>query len=96
MYAGLYAVPRIDERRTFVGAIEYFLPARSREFLLGLTVNISDSGLCIKTSASLGVGEIVVIRNKLPVPCKKAAIMWVRKDPKNFYRAGLRFLRDGP
>ncbi len=59
--------------------------------LRGISVNISDSGMCLYTSKPIYVGQTVSLETDLPVPYKKASVMWVQNRTEDLYRAGLMF-----
>ena len=65
--------------------------APERDFL-GVSVNISDSGMCIYTSDCLPDGETLEIRDALPGQHRKAAVRWVKNISGDFYKLGLMFL----
>lgn len=56
----------------------------------GITVDISNSGFCLKLAVPLSAGQIVHI-NKTPavIACRTASVQWVNRNPDGSYLAGL-------
>ena len=84
---------RKNERRLFSDNIEFSLcPPSPHKSLVGSCANISDYGLCIYTFEQVKEGEIIEIRDALPVPHKKAVVRWVKAYSGDFYKVGLMFI----
>ncbi len=64
----------------------------SGEIQVGAGVNLSDSGLCMYTFKALREGDGIEIKNKLPVPYRKAVVTWVKNYSIDLYKAGMVFL----
>jgi hypothetical protein len=58
---------------------------------IGAAVNISDSGMCVVTSAHLTEGECIIIKNELSPFSQKAIVRWIRNFQQNFCKAGFMF-----
>ncbi|MEW6108062.1 MAG: PilZ domain-containing protein [Nitrospirota bacterium] len=72
--------------------IEYVFSAGfSGDKLKGVTVNISNSGLCLYLFNKLSVGQSITIKSYLPVSYRHATVQWIRTVKDNFFIAGLRF-----
>jgi hypothetical protein len=84
---------RRNERRVFSDNIAFSLsPPAPHKILVGSCVNISEYGMCMYTFEQLTEGDIIEIRDALPVPHKRAKVRWVRAYSGNFYKAGLEFI----
>ncbi|MEW6001398.1 MAG: PilZ domain-containing protein [Nitrospirota bacterium] len=85
---------RADLRYDFpYTAVEYILnPTPNYGTFIGFIDNISDSGVSLKTSKLLSVGQKIVIKSLLFTSSKKAVVRWIRKVDDFFYRVGLKFL----
>ncbi len=59
--------------------------------LKGIIVNISPSGLCMKTNTLLKEEEYVTLCSGLPGPARQASVRWVKKTENGLYMAGLHF-----
>lgn len=73
--------------------LEYYLnpPADCGTFI-GFTIDISDSGLCIKTSKLLNLDQKIIIKSLLFTASKKAVVRWVEHFNDGFYKVGLEFV----
>ncbi len=83
---------RRHQRKIYVSAFAYRFPSRSAEILIGVTSNISDSGMCVYSDASPREGDNMEVRSSLPVPFTRATVRWVKKDVDNLYKMGLMFI----
>ncbi len=73
--------------------LEYNLnPSTDCGTFIGFTVNISDSGLCIKTSKLLDIGQKIIIKSLLFTISRKAVVRWVEHLDDGFYKVGLEFV----
>lgn len=66
-----------------------YATAAGGKFFKGTTMNISESGLCLRTDAPLGEEESIVIGSDLPNGCSRASVRWVNKSEGNSCLAGL-------
>ena len=83
---------RIHPRYLYSDNIEFsvdYSTAGTR--LRGISVNISDSGIGIYTFKPIYAGETITVETALPVPYKKATVMWVQKRREDLYKVGLKF-----
>jgi DNA-binding NtrC family response regulator len=63
---------------------------RTDTILDGITVNTSDSGLCLKLAAPLMTSQIIHISTAPSlIACRTASVRWVSRDPDGSYLAGL-------
>ncbi len=84
---------RKHTRKSYGNVIKFTVNPRSTsETLIGVSINISDSGICLYTSDSLQVGESILIQEHLPVRYQKARVVWVKNYHREFYKVGLMFL----
>jgi len=83
---------RRHSRETCVTAFAYRASSHSAGILIGITANISDSGMCIYSDSNHAEGEIIEIRSSLPVPCLRATVRWTNKDAADLYKIGLMFI----
>jgi PilZ domain-containing protein len=73
--------------------LEYNLnPSTDCRTFIGFTVNISDSGLCIKTSKLLDIGQKIIIKSLLFTISRQAVVCWVEHLDDGFYKVGLEFV----
>ncbi len=72
--------------------LEYYLnPPAGCETFIGFTIDISDSGLCIKTSKLLDLNQKILIKSLLFSASRKAMVRWVENFDNGFYKVGLEF-----
>ncbi len=63
---------------------------RTDETVEGITVDISDSGLCLKLAIPLMTGQIIHISTAQAImACRIASVRWVSRSPDGSYLAGL-------
>jgi len=70
----------------------YRLPLGSLGIQIGITANISDSGMCIYSDCNHNEGDIIEIRSSLPAAHSRAAVRWAKKDAANLFKMGLMFI----
>ncbi len=85
---------RKDERKDFSYVVLEFVlhPDTAYEIFVGYTFNISDTGMCIHTSAALKSGQELILKSDEPRLYKKAAVRWVERYDSFFYKVGLEFV----
>lgn len=83
---------RRHQRQKSITPFAYRVPLGTSGIQIGLTANISDSGMCIYTDSNHIEGDIIEIRSSLPVSYLQAAVRWTKKDAANLYKAGLMFI----
>lgn len=55
-----------------------------------VTINISNSGCCLKLAVPLRIHQTIHIRTMHAlIACSNASVRWVGMDPDGFYLAGL-------
>jgi hypothetical protein len=79
-------------RKTCITPFAYRVPPRVPSLLIGITSNISDSGMCIYSDNHLNEREDIEIRSSLPVPYIRATVRWIKKDAADLYKMGLMFV----
>jgi CheY-like chemotaxis protein len=63
---------------------------RTNEFLNGMTINISDGGLCLALSVPLMTRQTIHIdAAHALIACRTASVQWVRQNRNGLYLAGL-------
>ncbi len=63
---------------------------RTNELLNGMTINISDGGLCIKLAVPLMADQTIDIDTTHPyIACRTASVQWVSRNQDGSYLAGL-------
>jgi len=85
---------RRHQRKICVTPFAYRVTPISPSIQIGITANISDSGMCIYSDSSHSEGEIIEIRSPLPVPYVRAAVRWNKKDAADLYKMGLMFIEE--
>ena len=85
---------RKDQRKEFSYIVLEFVmhPDTTYEIYVGYTLNISDTGMCIYTSAVLKTGQELILKSDEPRLYKKAAVRWVDRYDSYFYKVGLEFV----
>jgi len=87
---------RRHPRSAYIRTLEYSGSLRALAgVLLCMSVDLSDSGICVYASDPLHEGESIEFKDALRVPYKKACVRWVKRYSKDFYRVGLTFRSDG-
>jgi hypothetical protein len=72
--------------------LEYYLNSSADNgSSIGFTINISDSGMCIKTPKLLDLDQIIIIKSLIFTVSKKAVVRWVEQLEDGFYKVGLEF-----
>jgi hypothetical protein len=73
--------------------IEYTLNSTSpSEACIGFVLNITASGLCLKTNKQLKEGQNIIIKNLLSATSKKAVVRWIQRSSTIYYKVGLEFI----
>jgi hypothetical protein len=75
---------RREARYKFVSTVEFVLSDAADKTVKGVILNISDSGLCIKSSIPLKRGQEIIIKSSLPIRHKTYTARW-----SNASRTGL-------
>lgn len=83
---------RRHQRQKSITPFAYRVPLASSGLQIGITANISDSGMCICSDSNHNEGDILEIRSSLPVPYLWAAVRWAKKDAADLYKLGLMFI----
>ncbi len=84
---------RSHQRVDYANRIVYALSdSRDSDLFKGVTINMSESGLCFATFTPVKKSETVLIVNSiLPIHCDKGTVCWTRKMQSDVYRVGLKF-----
>jgi c-di-GMP-binding flagellar brake protein YcgR len=61
------------------------------DILRGITVNISDSGMCLYLFKNHREGQEITILSDLPIQSRKATIRWINNFRERFFTAGIMF-----
>ncbi len=87
-----YDIKRRHPRFEFSELINYYSnPADLSKPVCAVSVNISESGLCLYTPKSVTVGQNVLIKTSLKTPYVKATAKWVKKYLDDLYKVGFMF-----
>jgi hypothetical protein len=84
---------RSHERRDFANRIVY-VSADNPDYALikGVTMNISETGLCFATFTAPKKDEkIWILESMLPIHRQKGIIRWIKKTESDVYKVGLMF-----
>ncbi len=85
-------IRRKHPRKLYCNVIRFCLNHRSQnKTSMGLSINISDSGMCLYSSDGLYEGEEIVIQESLPVRYRKAKVIWARHYLAGLHKVGLKF-----
>ncbi|MEW6108573.1 MAG: hypothetical protein AB1632_05285 [Nitrospirota bacterium] len=83
---------RAEPRYDFHHTIEYVLNSSApHKIFRGVTVNQSNSGLCLYVFYSLNEGQEIIITDGLRV-FKTGSVRWNMKIDDDIYKVGLRFV----
>ena len=83
---------RKHPRKPYSNVIKFCVnPRCPNTTCIGVSINISDSGICLYTSDNLHKGEVILIQEELPVKYQKATVIWVKNYRQDFYKVGLMF-----
>jgi hypothetical protein len=80
---------RRKEMRHLSDAEVTFAVFPDEENLIATAVNMSASGLCIKTNAHLRQGQSLTVNFGPGEPIRSARVLWLRNLEDGFYLAGL-------
>ena len=81
---------RKDIRYIVCHTIEYIIETENKNgTIIGLTVNISNSGLCFYTFKTLLKGQEIKIKRTPSLSYHSATVRWSQKVTDNFYKVGL-------
>jgi hypothetical protein len=84
---------RTCPRHVSLNSIEFcFDRDEFQKMHIGASLNVSDSGMCVVTSARLREGGRIIIKKELSLFSQKAIIRWVKDFQQNFCKAGLTFI----
>ena len=87
-----YDVRRRHPRRVYCNVIRFSLNSSSpKEIFTGLSINISDSGMCLYSADRLREGEELMLHDNLPVKYQKARVVWVKRYLAGLHKAGMEF-----
>jgi len=67
---------RREARYKFVSPVEFVLSDAADKTVKGVTLNISDSGLCIKSSITIKREQKIIIKSSLPIRHKTYTARW--------------------
>jgi len=80
-------------RYDFPQRIEYILsPETSENIYQGVTINISNTGVCLYIFNLIYEGQKIAIKSTLPVPHQTALVRWIKKVDADLYKAGVLFV----
>lgn len=86
---------RRSERKLVMKPIEYLLiPSIIRDTFDGLITDMSDSGLCLLTTAELKNHQKIIIQDRACSSEEVAIVKWSEKYDDIFYKVGIEFTKD--
>jgi hypothetical protein len=84
---------RRHKRKLELDTIEYLIESlKTNETLVGVVVNVSESGLCILTNNLLNKGQQIRITDNGHTINKSAVVRWTEKYNDLYYKVGLELL----
>jgi PilZ domain len=83
---------RRHRRQTAITPFAYHISLASPGIQIGITANISNSGMCIYSDINHNEGEIIEIRSSLPAASSRATVRWSKKDAADLFKMGLMFI----
>ncbi len=82
---------RSEPRHTYFSSIEFALQTEhGEELLIGTSINISNSGLCIYSYVPLSVGQEITIKNAFPSRNRTCTVRWMNRLLDDFFMVGLK------
>lgn len=72
----------------FYHVVEYYAKS-SDEVFKGVTINISNSGLCLHILKPLCIGQEIKIKRTPSISYQPATVRWIKKTDDNLYNVGL-------
>jgi hypothetical protein len=72
----------------FNHVIEYYSKS-SDEVFKGVTINISNSGLCLQILKPLSIGQEIKIKRAPSISYQPATVRWIKKIDGTLYNVGL-------
>jgi CheY-like chemotaxis protein len=84
-------VQRHDARIPSSSAVVCMIPPNN-DYLTGIAVNMSQSGLCLQTEKSISRGKIVFIKPDTIQPFRRAAIRWVKEIKQGLWNTGMQYV----
>jgi hypothetical protein len=84
---------RSHQRRDFANRIVY-VSADNPDYTLikGVTMNISETGLCFATfTAPVKNENIWILESMLPIHSQRGTVRWIKKMESDIYKVGLMF-----
>jgi hypothetical protein len=84
---------RSHERHDVANRIVYVSADDPRYSLVkGVTMNISETGLCFVTfTPPIKDEKIRILESILPIHCQKGTVRWIKKMESDIYKVGLMF-----
>jgi hypothetical protein len=84
---------RSHERRDFANRIVYVSADDPDSTLIkGVTMNISEAGLCFATFTSpINDEKIWILESMLPIHHTRGTVRWIKKMDSDIYKVGLMF-----
>ncbi len=83
---------RNHTRYAFPSKIEYVLdPDDSDKIYKGVTINCSNTGLCLYVFNPVSEGQKITINSVLPVSSQTGTIRWSKKLEDRLFKVGLLF-----
>ena len=65
----------------------------NNKVVTGTAVNMSSSGLCLRTDSPLRHEQVVTVHPDYLIPCQPASVRWAMKMESGSYMMGLKYLR---
>jgi hypothetical protein len=85
-------IQRKHPRKTYCNVMTFCLTSGSlNDTLTGVSINVSDSGMCFYSPARLKEGEEILIQERRPVRYRRASVIWVKDYLTGLYKIGLEF-----
>ncbi len=81
---------RKEPRHPYFSSIKFASRSeKGEEILIGTTINISNSGLCIYSYVRLEVGQEIIILSAFPNRHRTYTVRWVNRLLDDFFMVGL-------
>jgi len=81
---------RSETRHPYFHSVEFSSPSeQGEELLIGTTINISNSGLCLYSYVPLREGQEITIKGAFRAGHRTYTVRWVNKLLEDFFMVGL-------
>jgi len=84
-------IQRHDQRIASSNSVVCMVPPNN-DYLTGIAVNMSESGICLQTETLIAQAHIVFIKPDTIQPFRRAAIRWKKEVKRGLWNTGMQYL----